>query len=176
MREEQNEELIEDEWEEDNSVIDVQPYEVEPFDESKIEVRGKYPIDSKASLTVDTYDVPQFCNTCYLADRCPRFKENSTCYYRIKANINDPSDLVTIITKLIEVQTERVMFGRFIEQMEGGYIDKTLSDEIKGLMTLMKDFKDISDNRDEINVKIKSRNGEGVLSQIFGGKKDTKGE
>jgi hypothetical protein len=148
-------------------------------EENPLVLRGQEPIDPSSTLVADTEEVPKFCNGCYLADRCPKCEPNATCFYRVKAKIESPADMVTVMRKILEIQAERVMFGRHIEQMEGGYIDKTLSDEMKRLMEMMKDFRDVLDTRDEVKVSIKAKGkdlsgntAEGgkssILQQIFG--------
>jgi len=127
---------------------------------------------TQTSIIADTFEVPKYCDKCYLQDKCPQFGRGSTCYYRINVNINDQNSLVELLKTLLEIQGERVLFGRFIEQMEGGYNDRNLSEEMERLMRLVGVFKDIlSESKDEISIKMKGTEAVksvGILSQIFG--------
>lgn len=129
--------------------------------------------------------MPKLCDQCYLIDKCPHYKENASCYFQNAVNIEKPEDLLELTKMMLNMQGERVMFGRFIEQSEGGYIDANLSKEMKLMMELMKDFKDLMTGpQDEISIKVKGNparaageaqganpSSGGILSQLFGGGK-----
>ena len=82
----------------------------------------------------------------------------------------------TMLQKIINLQYGRVMRGKLIEESDGGVPDKVLSQEINLLMSLVKDIKALTDNRDELVIKAKGAPGTGIFAQIFGdlnkGKKD----
>ena len=118
-------------------------------------------------------DLPKLCDQCYLIDKCPHYQKNATCYFRNKISVTGPSSLVDVMKMMLEMQGERVLFGRMIEQSEGGYIDQNLSKEMKLLMDLMKDFKEVMAPPEEKVVISASGpakpEGGGILSQLFGG-------
>jgi hypothetical protein len=126
-------------------------------------------------LTVNSTlrDVPKLCDQCYLIDKCPHHKEGATCYFRNQINVKDNGSLVDIMKMMLEVQGERVLFGRLIEQSEGGYLDGNLSKEMKLLMDLMKDFKEvIAPPQEKVTITASGPakpQGGGILSQLFGG-------
>lgn len=138
------------------------------------------------TVKADQLGMPKLCDQCYLIDKCPHYEEGATCYFRNMVQVKGPESMLDIMKMMLELQGERVMFGRFIEQSEGGYIDANLSKEMKLMMDLMKDFKElISDPQDEISIRVKGsaargggttedtphgQNAGGILSQIFGGK------
>lgn len=133
------------------------------------------PVDASKSVNTDLLDIPKFCDQCYLIDKCPHYQPKSTCYFRNSVKIQDRNSLLELMKMILEIQGERVLFGRLIEQSEGGYIDQNLSREIKMLMELMKDFKEIlAEPRDEVSIKVSTKAGStpggagGILSQIFG--------
>lgn len=146
-----------------------------------VEVRAETkPALESEHIIADHFEVPRFCDSCYLIDRCPHYKPNATCYFRNQVRVSDANSIAEILKLLIEMQTERVLFASFIEKMEGGYTDANLSKEIKMLMEMMKDFKEIAARpQDEVTIKIKgnpakavgeqTQQGGGILSQIFGG-------
>lgn len=129
-------------------------------------------------INTDLLDIPKVCDQCYLMDKCPHYKPKHSCYYTNSVKIGSPNDLVDLVKMVLEIQGQRVLFGRVIEQSEGGYIDKNLSDEMKRLLEYMKMFKDLSaphDSGEGIEIKVKGKaatqaaqGGGGVLSAIFG--------
>lgn len=172
---------------EDGKEITPAVQEIYDFDEEKKEEnqnkeykkrRSNKPEERKEqapSIMDETLQVPKVCEYCYLQDKCNYFQEDAECYFRQDVNIESPQDMIELLKKMIEMQGERVLFGRFIEQTEGGYMDKNLSEEMSRLMELMKDLKQLSTEQDEISIKVSGKNAvesanqSGVLSQIFGG-------
>lgn len=131
------------------------------------------PALSDKTINSTLKDLPKLCDQCYLIDKCPHYQKNSTCYFRNQINIQNQSSLVDVMKMMLEMQGERVMFGRMIEQAEGGYLDGNLSKEMKLLMDLMKDFKEVMAPPEE-KVTITASgpakpSGGGILSQLFGG-------
>jgi hypothetical protein len=110
------------------------------------------------------------CDSCYLASRCPAFKEHSECGYRIPVRIHTKQQLQAVLTAMLEMQTSRVLFARFAEELEGQGMDPAVSAEMDRLFKLVKEFKDIEDTRDLVRVQVEARGSSGVLSRIFGQK------
>lgn len=123
-------------------------------------------------IVADMFDVPKVCEHCYLQDKCNYFDEEATCYFRTQVSIGTSGDMLNLLKMLIEMQGERIIMGRFIEQVEGGYMDKNLSEEIRRMLEMIKQFKDIMSSEEEISVKIRGKEavkqaGGGILSEIF---------
>ena len=114
------------------------------------------------------------CDSCYLASRCPAFQEHSECAYRIPVEIKTKDQLRAVLTAMLEMQTSRILFARFAEELEGQGMDSNLSAEIDRLFRLTKDFRDISDTRDLVRIEMEARGSAGVLSRIFGEKAGNK--
>ena len=116
------------------------------------------------------------CNECYIGEKCPKFLEDERCAYKLGTRFENPDDMKTMLQKIINLQYGRVMRGKLIEESDGGVPDKVLSQEINLLMSLVKDIKALTDNRDELVIKAKGAPGTGIFAQIFGdlnkGKKD----
>lgn len=108
------------------------------------------------------------CNSCYLAARCPAFKENADCAYKLPIEIRTKDQLQAMLRAMLEMQASRVMFARFAEELEGQGIDNTLSVEMERLFKMVEKFKDISDTREFVRMEIETRAGAGVLSRLFG--------
>lgn len=110
------------------------------------------------------------CNSCYLASRCPAFKENTDCAYKMPVEIRTKDQLQGTLRAMLEMQTSRVLFARFAEELEGQGIDTQLSAEMERLFKMVERFKDISDTREFVRMEIETRSGSGVLSRLFGAK------
>lgn len=126
--------------------------------------------DFEVSAIVHSDSGIRNCDSCYLASRCPMFQENTQCAYKIPVEIRTKEQLQAVLTAMLEMQTSRILFARFAEELEGQGMDPTLSTEIDRLFKLMKDFKDISDTRDLVRIEMEARGSAGVLSRIFGDK------
>jgi hypothetical protein len=131
------------------------------------------PATSEKTINSALRQVPKLCDQCYLIDKCPHYEAGATCYFRNQINVEGREGIMDIMKMLLEMQGERVLFGRLIEQSEGGYIDQNLSKEMKMLMDLMKDFKEVlAPPKEEITIKASGpsqQGGGGILSQLFGG-------
>jgi len=75
------------------------------------------------------------CNYCHLADKCPKFKQDSTCGFNFATEemVQDP---LAVIDGLIKLQMERVHRAMFFEKMEGGMPNKMFAMEVKLLNDL----------------------------------------
>lgn len=110
------------------------------------------------------------CDSCYLASRCPAFKEHSECAYKIPVELKTKEQLRSALSAILEMQTSRILFARFAEELEGQGMDPLLSQEMDRLFKLVKEFKDIEDTRDLIRFEMEAKGSSGVLSRIFGEK------
>lgn len=114
------------------------------------------------------------CDSCYLAPRCPSFKEHSECAYKIPVELRTKEQLRSALSALLEMQTSRILFARFAEELEGQGMDPGLSMEMDRLFKLVKEFKDIEDTRDLVRFEMEAKGSSGVLSRIFGSKASDK--
>lgn len=110
------------------------------------------------------------CDSCYLASRCPAFKEHSDCGFSIPLEIRTKDQLQSALRALLEMQMSRVLFARFAEELEGQGLDPALSKEVDRMFELVNKFKEISDSRELIRMEIETRSNGGVLSRLFGPK------
>jgi hypothetical protein len=76
--------------------------------------------------------------------------------------------LKSLLTAIIEMQGQRVAFMRFAEEMNGGYADPNLSQEIDRLYKLVGQVKDMETNKEFIQITAQRQSSGGVLSAIFG--------
>jgi hypothetical protein len=125
-----------------------------------VEVTSQVAVMGQASL--------RSCNSCSLAVVCPLHEPGSECKYSIPVEIRNRDQLLGILHSLLEMQGQRVAFGFFTEQLQGGYPDANLSMELDRFMKMTQSVKDIQDNRDFLKVTVEGRAQAGVLSRLFG--------
>lgn len=108
------------------------------------------------------------CDSCYIQNTCPGFEPGTECKFDLPVEIRTKDQLLGSLTALLEMQLARVAFGRFAEELEGGYPDPNISAEMDRFMRMTLAYKDIQDNRDFMKVTVEARGQAGVLSRIFG--------
>ncbi|MBM4179576.1 MAG: hypothetical protein FJ211_09610 [Ignavibacteria bacterium] len=108
------------------------------------------------------------CDNCYLASKCPAFKEHAECAFKLPVEIRTKDQLQAALRAMIEMQVSRVMFARFAEELEGQGLDGTLSSEMDRAFDMIEKFKNINDTRDLVRFEVEARGSSGVLSRLFG--------
>jgi hypothetical protein len=69
---------------------------------------------------------------------------------------------------MLEMQAQRVMFMRMAEELNGGYADPNVSQEIDRYQKMLKNIKELDENKEFIQITAQRNAGSGVLSAIFG--------
>jgi hypothetical protein len=110
------------------------------------------------------------CDTCFIASNCPAYKPQSACAFKLPIEVKTKDQLKSLINSIIEMQGQRVAFMRFAEEMNGGYADPNVSQEIDRLFKLIKTTKELDDSREFIRMTVERQGSAGVLSSIFGDK------
>ena len=110
------------------------------------------------------------CDTCFVASNCPAFKPQSMCAFKLPVEVKTKDQLKSLINAIIEMQGQRVAFMRFAEEVNGGYADPNVSQEIDRLFKLIKTTKELDDSREFIRMTVERQGSAGVLSSIFGDK------
>ena len=110
------------------------------------------------------------CDTCFIASNCPAYKPQSACAFKLPIEVKTKDQLKGLINAIIEMQGQRVAFMRFAEEMNGGYADPNVSQEIDRLFKLIKTTKELDDSREFIRMTVERQGSSGVLSSIFGDK------
>jgi len=108
------------------------------------------------------------CNTCFVAANCPAFKPDNTCAFNLPVEVKTKDQLKSLLTTIIEMQGQRVAFMRFAEEMNGGYADPNVSQEVDRLFKLVKSMKELDENKEFIRITAERQSSGGVLSAIFG--------
>ena len=110
------------------------------------------------------------CDSCYLAARCPAFKEHSECGFKLPVEIRTKDQLNAAMRVMIEIQAGRVLFARFAEELEGQGLDPALSAEMDRLFSLIDKMKNVNESREMLSISMETRGTSGVLSRLFGTK------
>ena len=110
------------------------------------------------------------CDTCFVAANCPAFKPANTCAFNLPIKVETPEQLRSMNTALLEMQAQRVAFMRFAEEMNGGYADPNVSQEMDRYFKMLKSMKELDETKEFIQITAQRSAGQGVLSQIFGDK------
>ena len=113
------------------------------------------------------------CNTCSLQIGCPGFQPHAPCSYQIPVQIRSKTELNGVLRALTEIQTQRILQGRFGEEIKGEP-DALVGVEMDRLFRMVKFWREIEDNRDSLKITVDSKGdaaaGMGVLSRLFGEK------
>lgn len=108
------------------------------------------------------------CNTCYMKDKCPAREANASCKYDIPVTIRTPGQMEAVKAALTEMQVQRVLLMRMIEQTEGGYVDENLSREMTRAWKMLQDQ---SSSGDTVKLTLEAGGqaaSAGMISRIFG--------
>jgi len=108
------------------------------------------------------------CNTCFVASNCPAFKPDNNCAFNLPVEVKTKDQLKALLNAIIEMQGQRVAFMRFAEEMNGGYADPNVSQEIDRLFKLVGNLKELEENREFVRITAERQSSGGVLSAIFG--------
>lgn len=108
------------------------------------------------------------CDSCFLASKCPAYEEHANCAYNIPVEIRTKDQQRALQDALIDMQTQRVLFMRMAEDMEGGYADPNLSSEIDRLQRLIKQKHEMEQEGFSLKIEAKERGQGGMISRLFG--------
>jgi hypothetical protein len=108
------------------------------------------------------------CDTCFVAANCPAFKPATTCAFSLPVEVKTPEQLKALNTALLEIQAQRVAFMRFAEEMNGGYADPNVSQEMDRYFKMLKEIKELDESKEFIQITAQRNASQGVLSAIFG--------
>lgn len=112
------------------------------------------------------------CDTCFVAANCPAFKPANTCAFNLPIKVETPEQLRAMNTALLEMQAQRVAFMRFSEELNGGYADPNVSQEMDRYFKMLKSMKELDESKEFIQITAQRSAGQGVLSAIFGDRVD----
>lgn len=108
------------------------------------------------------------CNSCIVASTCPAFTKDSACAFKLPVEVKTKDQMKALINAVIEIQGQRVLFAKFIEDLNGGYPDPNVSKEVDRLFKIIKTTKELDDSASFIRMTVESKASSGVLSALFG--------
>lgn len=109
------------------------------------------------------------CNTCVLKDKCPGFKVDANCLYNIPLEVKTKDQLRALQDTLVEMQTHRVLFMQMAEDLDGGYADPNLSQELDRLQRMIKSKNEM--DIDTFSLKVtatQSNQKSGIMDRLLG--------
>ena len=119
---------------------------------------------AKPTLVVRSESM-RVCDSCFLKDKCPGYMPNANCLYNIPIEIKTRDQLTALNDSLIEMQTQRVMFMKMAEDVNGGYADPNLSSEIDRLNKMISTKE--QSNRNSFSMTITASESSGERRQSF---------
>ena len=108
------------------------------------------------------------CNTCVISGNCPAFEPDASCKFDLPVEVRSKDQMQALLYSLLEMQAGRVAFAKFAEDMNGGYPDPNLSQELDRFMRMTKSVKDLEDNRQFERITVERQTSGGLLSNLFG--------
>lgn len=112
----------------------------------------------------------RMCDSCFVASNCPAYKPASTCAFNLPVEVKTKDQLKALINALLEIQGQRVAFAKFTEDLNGGYPDPNVGQEMDRFFKMLKTIKELDDSREMIRMTVERQGAGGVLSAIFGDK------
>jgi hypothetical protein len=119
---------------------------------------------------VRTGDSLRQCNNCPLSTKgCLRYEQDAECGYALPIEIRNPRDVENVENIMIEMQTERVLFMKMSEDLDGfGSDPGVLSKEMDRLARLIKDKRDGNMEKTTIHISQQKPGELGMIGRIFG--------
>lgn len=109
------------------------------------------------------------CDTCFLRERgCPGYQPGASCLYEIPIEVKTPSQVKAVENALIAMQTQRVMFMRMVEDIEGGFPDPNLSTELDRLTRMIKVQREGSAEKFNLHINASRPAGTPGILDMFG--------
>jgi hypothetical protein len=158
-----------------NEVIERDPSEIQNLPVFGVKMKTIVDTDDEGKEVLkdvpvlnNQYSSLRQCNTCFVASNCPAFKPDNSCAFNLPVEVKTKDQLKALLTAIIEMQGQRVAFMRFAEEMNGGYADPNVSQEIDRLFKLVGNLKELEENREFVRITAERQSSGGVLSAIFG--------
>jgi 5-methylcytosine-specific restriction endonuclease McrA len=107
------------------------------------------------------------CDRCYAALRCPQYKVGASCAFDWGSDMNF-ANVEEGLKYIAGEQGMRIMKALYFEKIDGGAIDKNVSNEIMNYMRIMKDIVEMGQPSASISVEAKGtgEQGVGIIQQL----------
>ena len=93
--------------------------------------------------------------------------------FNLPVEVKTKDQLKSLLNTIIEIQGSRVAFARFAEELNGGYPDPNTSQEIDRLFKIVKQLKELEENKEFVRMTVERQTSGGVMSALFGEKAST---
>ena len=132
-------------------------------------------VGQQTVMASTSYSLRQ-CDNCNLAVACPSYTPGSQCNFAMPVELKTKEQIKGMQQAMIELETQRILQGRFAEEIMGQGLDPQVGKEITRLFDLINRL-----NRDDPNGAFKilvqgtgaagasAAQSGGILSQLFGG-------
>ena len=124
-------------------------------------------VESSVSVLTVPAEPVRKCDSCFIAGTCPGYTPGASCAYSIPVEIRSKDQLQGVLRAMVEIQTQRVLLARFGEEVNGTP-EAEVGKEMDRLFDMVKNWRDIEDNRDTFSVHVEAKAHAGVLSRLFG--------
>lgn len=90
------------------------------------------------------------------------------CAYDIPIQVRTKEQMKALYDGIVEMQSQRVLFMKMAEDLEGGIANQDLSKEIDRLSRLIDQKNNMEREGFSVSLEVKGQGGQGALSRIFG--------
>lgn len=108
------------------------------------------------------------CDTCFVNATCPAMRPGHECSFHLPVEIKTRDQVISLMQAMMEMQTARVAFARYAEELNGGYPDQTVSKEMDRLFSLIRTTKKMEEDNSFVKMTVEAKGSAGILSSIFG--------
>ncbi len=144
---------------------------IEVFDLGKEYTTEIIERDEKANLEVAS-DKALRCDTCYARASCEKFRESAACAFNFSVSIESPGELQTAFLYIINREVERLNRAFYFEKLDGGALNKTISNEVEKFARLVATVKylgaPLKDEGADMSNKFRGKPVKPVIDQLFG--------
>lgn len=143
-------------------VLGVEVSQVIETDDTGRDIIKDVPVIRSTSVSL------RMCDTCFVASNCPAAKPQSSCAYNLPIEVKTKEQLKALINALVEMQGQRVAFAKFTEDLNGGYPDPNVGQEMDRFFKMLETIKKLDESKEMIRMTVERQGAGGVLSSIFG--------
>jgi hypothetical protein len=109
------------------------------------------------------------CRICSLAQVCPKYESDATCGFSIPVTIRTKTEMLDMMSALLEIQAQRVLMSKFEEDLMSQGLSAEVSAEMERFFRLSESVKRITEDRQTVTITASSSGpSAGPLSQLFG--------
>lgn len=108
------------------------------------------------------------CNNCKISHLCPEFEPGASCAFNIPVTIRSKDQLRSIVSTLLEVQAQRALEARFMEDVLGEGPTNEAGRELDRFFTMGEKAKAMEEEGMTITQTVKGSGG--LVSAFFGNK------